>query len=47
MEVRKEEDSWEGKVELVLGVVGVVGVGESGEKREEEEGKGRKIGVRE
>ena len=40
----REEDRWEGKVELV---VGVVGVGESGEKREEEEGKGRKMGVRE
>ena len=44
MEVGREEDRWEGKVKLV---VGVGGVGESGEKREEEEGKGRKIGVRE
>ena len=40
----REEDKWEGKVKLVLGVVGV---GESGEKREEKERKGRKIGVRE
>ena len=35
----REEDGWEGKVELV---VGVVGVGESGEKvRRERKRKGR------